>query len=338
MQVIGIIIVILLIIAFLMWAWPFFLALAAAYSIYRLIRYYKKEQYFKSAEFLEHKQKIDSTINEYNDIATYVKEIPNNNQFIPAVNKNAHSDLATFENTSTHNYSRTKNEKRLNADNVYDTSLQVVRKASEEPIKYLCKYFNIQSTEENLNQLQDIGNNISRMENTVANLEMRQREIETDFNPPKFIVKHYYNELMDKIGMDIPEINIEYATYTFEYVSAGGNSSQKSVITFDGETVEAVSEYISEKIKYNKSAKAQRALMTNALRNRIKDRDHHTCQMCSASIEDQSLLLLEVDHIIPVSKGGLSTPENLQTLCWKCNRSKSDKIIEPIVISETNLG
>lgn len=37
--------------------------------------------------------------------------------------------------------------------------------------------------------------------------------------------------------------------------------------------------------------------------------------------------LLEIDHIIPVSKGGRTAEENLQTLCWKCNRAKSDKIM-----------
>jgi len=68
--------------------------------------------------------------------------------------------------------------------------------------------------------------------------------------------------------------------------------------------------------------------MTKKLREFIKKRDNYTCQTCGASIADQSLLLLEVDHIIPVSKGGLSTEDNLQTLCWKCNRTKSDKIIE----------
>ncbi|HIS15474.1 MAG TPA: HNH endonuclease [Candidatus Scatomorpha merdavium] len=37
--------------------------------------------------------------------------------------------------------------------------------------------------------------------------------------------------------------------------------------------------------------------------------------------------MLEIDHIIPVSKGGRTAEENLQTLCWKCNRAKSDKIM-----------
>ena len=35
---------------------------------------------------------------------------------------------------------------------------------------------------------------------------------------------------------------------------------------------------------------------------------------------------LEVDHIIPISKGGKSTYDNLQTLCHRCNVRKGAKI------------
>lgn len=35
---------------------------------------------------------------------------------------------------------------------------------------------------------------------------------------------------------------------------------------------------------------------------------------------------LEVDHIIPVSKGGKTVMTNLQALCWDCNRGKSNKL------------
>lgn len=33
---------------------------------------------------------------------------------------------------------------------------------------------------------------------------------------------------------------------------------------------------------------------------------------------------LEIDHIKPIAKGGKSTPDNLQTLCRRCNRMKGD--------------
>jgi 5-methylcytosine-specific restriction endonuclease McrA len=50
--------------------------------------------------------------------------------------------------------------------------------------------------------------------------------------------------------------------------------------------------------------------MTSRLRNSIKARDNHICRYCSVSLAAEPHLLLEVDHIIPVSKGGMSTPKH----------------------------
>lgn len=66
--------------------------------------------------------------------------------------------------------------------------------------------------------------------------------------------------------------------------------------------------------------------MTSHSRAQIKERDNYTCLLCGVSIAAEPHLLLEVDHIMPVSKGGLNTPDNLQTLCWRCNRSKGAKV------------
>lgn len=35
---------------------------------------------------------------------------------------------------------------------------------------------------------------------------------------------------------------------------------------------------------------------------------------------------LEIDHIIPIAKGGKSTYDNLQTLCHRYNIKKGDKL------------
>lgn len=69
--------------------------------------------------------------------------------------------------------------------------------------------------------------------------------------------------------------------------------------------------------------KNQRKLMTPALREQIKKRDHYTCQICGKQMFDE--VGLHIDHIIPISKGGKTVPSNLQVLCDKCNLRKSAK-------------
>jgi ATP adenylyltransferase len=46
------------------------------------------------------------------------------------------------------------------------------------------------------------------------------------------------------------------------------------------------------------------------------------CQLCGASKKDRPL---QVDHIVPRSRGGRTVRENLQVLCDKCNRAKSNR-------------
>ena len=119
-----------------------------------------------------------------------------------------------------------------------------------------------------------------------------------------------------------------YPTYTFQFVSAGGNSSAGCEIEFHPEQIEDFIDYLDENIKFKKSVAGQRALMTQALRTSIKERDDYTCQKCGANIYEEKNLLLEIDHIMPLSKGGTSIESNLQTLCWRCNRTKGSKIEE----------
>ncbi len=43
-------------------------------------------------------------------------------------------------------------------------------------------------------------------------------------------------------------------------------------------------------------------------------------------METYSPTIFQIDHIIPLSKGGTNKEENLWLLCETCNRAKSDKI------------
>lgn len=56
------------------------------------------------------------------------------------------------------------------------------------------------------------------------------------------------------------------------------------------------------------------------LKWKIFKRDNFTCKKCG------SQEFLELDHIIPISKGGKDEESNYQTLCKKCNISKKDRL------------
>ena len=53
-------------------------------------------------------------------------------------------------------------------------------------------------------------------------------------------------------------------------------------------------------------------------------RDSFTCQYCGKQPPD---VVLEVDHIRPVSKGGDNDDLNLITACYDCNRGKAAKLL-----------
>ena len=55
------------------------------------------------------------------------------------------------------------------------------------------------------------------------------------------------------------------------------------------------------------------------LRHEVFKRDGYRCRECGSSKDETSL---EIDHIVPVAKGGTNDIYNLQTLCRECNRMK----------------
>lgn len=64
-----------------------------------------------------------------------------------------------------------------------------------------------------------------------------------------------------------------------------------------------------------------RKTITKKTRFEVLKRDKFTCQYCGKSAPD---VVLEVDHIKPVSKGGDNDIMNLITSCKDCNRGKSN--------------
>ncbi|MFT3796974.1 HNH endonuclease [Microbacterium sp.] len=307
--------------------WVIIIAALLVLAANPIVRTIRKNRYFGSEQFSALKSQVASVVAEHNDVVNYVAEIRSRGSFeLGASSTGQHAHLATFENTSAWNNRRDRNVAEY-APHIHNASLQVIRNASQEPIKYLMKYFGIKADPATLADVQRVADDIARLEQAVGNVAERETDIAQMINPPKFIMQHYAAEFWSQVGVHLSPIDVPYPRYIFQYTSAGGNTGQSSRIDLNTPTLEALSEILVEKIRWTKSAAGQRALMTARLRKHIKHRDNYTCLQCGVSLDAEPHLLLEVDHIMPVSRGGLSVPENLQTLCWRCNRTKGAKVV-----------
>jgi len=87
-------------------------------------------------------------------------------------------------------------------------------------------------------------------------------------------------------------------------------------------------EFIQKSIRQKKcsicSKVSGRGLRKKRIRFEIFKRDNFTCQYCGRKAPNVEL---QIDHIIPKSKGGKDIPENLITACWDCNIGKSDVLL-----------
>ena len=134
----------------------------------------------------------------------------------------------------------------------------------------------------------------------------------------------FYSKRLGLAVIDEAVLNVEYK---FAYTSDGGMAQRSFTVPMNEENITELINRLESKLTTQALAKEQRALMTSKLRTQVKERDNYTCCQCGNSTHAEPNLLLEIDHIIPIAKGGLTKEDNLQTLCWKCNRSKGSKLI-----------
>lgn len=214
----------------------------------------------------------------------------------------------------------------LGLNKTYYCSNAIVSKSFNQPVKYVIKY--------------------SDVEYSFACLEKLDYciVIKKKIN----MVNHYLNEIYNNISAELPlyiriftsmeQISIKICKvspdffkikklqFCFSYVSPGRRSHNVNIVPITLNLLKDIQVSVSQKISKADHMKSQRSAMTNDLREAIKKRDNYTCQWCGNSVYIEPTLLLEVDHIIPVSKGGKTVADNLQTLCWRCNRRKGNKI------------
>lgn len=122
--------------------------------------------------------------------------------------------------------------------------------------------------------------------------------------------------------MQKPVIEPYIACYA-EYSSPKGRNSYQDRKLYNLEELSVHILNAKKKREQKETKSYQRRIMTDSLRYDIMKRDGFHCVLCGRGAEDG--VKLHVDHIIPVSKGGKTTPDNLRTLCERCNLGKRDK-------------
>ena len=68
----------------------------------------------------------------------------------------------------------------------------------------------------------------------------------------------------------------------------------------------------------------KRKKLSKKIRFEVFKRDNFTCQYCGRKAPD---VVLEVDHITPVAKGGQNNIMNLIKSCMECNRGKGKNVL-----------
>ena len=145
----------------------------------------------------------------------------------------------------------------------------------------------------------------------------------------------YNQESLASIEKQIFEQNIKHPDVEY-FINVALYCSQINGRVYQGKTAYFSSEDIQTLIKrlnnktgnfYNDReiwdaiCRVERGKVSNKMRFAIYQRDGYRCRICGRTNRFDDL---EIDHIKPIAKGGKSTPDNLQTLCKRCNKEKGD--------------
>jgi hypothetical protein len=121
------------------------------------------------------------------------------------------------------------------------------------------------------------------------------------------------------------DMNAEPSRYTASTYAARFGGWRRALVEcaniFAGDNEEVKSE---ARAIVERPRSRQRRDPSLRLRFYVLRRDHFRCVLCGRSPAQHPGLVLEVDHILAWSHGGETVAANLRTLCYNCNRGKSD--------------
>lgn len=280
--------------------------------------------YYKSPDFLRIKETCEVLMGTQREFNEYIAEKAE------SVSKLFGTRVVRNQTVNDDEYSYIRTYKKTITPFTAEVSATVFASAENSPLEYVVKYFypNKEQYPEQIQKLHLLIEELETLKEAKQIIENYKKEYQQYLGDvPDYVMQGDEAGFYSRLGFaNIDESVLEVA-YKFSYTSGGGMAQRSFTVPMTEENIVALIKLLESKLTANTFAKEQRTLMTKKLREFIKQRDNFTCRYCGNSTNKEPNLLLEIDHIIPVSKGGCTVEDNLQTLCWKCNRAKSNKII-----------
>ncbi len=285
-------------------------------------------EYYESSDFAKIKETCEVLMSTQREFNEYIKEK------VESISKLFGTRVVRNETINEDEYQYIRPYRKTITPFTAEVSATVFASAENNPLDYVIKNFypNKKTYPEQIQKLHLLVEELETLKEAKQIIENHKIEYQQYLGDvPDYIIKDDEAGFYSRLGfanIDESVLNVEYK---FSYTSGGGMAKRTFSVPMTEETIVELITALEDKLTAKAFTKEQRALMTKKLREFIKNRDNFTCCNCGNSTHVEPNLLLEIDHIIPVSKGGYTVEDNLQTLCWKCNRSKSDKIQEGLL-------
>lgn len=284
----------------------------------RILKYYESPEFFRIKETCD---VLMSTQREFNEYIT---------QKVESVSRLFGTRIVRNETVNEDEYQYIRPYKKTITPFTAEVSAAVFASAENSPLEYVVKYFypNKSQYPEQIQKLHQLVEELATLKEAKQIIENSKAEYQQYLGDvPSYVLEEDEAGFFSRLGFANIDESVLAVEYKFSYTSGGGMAKRTFTVPMTEETIIELIKTLESKLTASAFTKEQRALMTNKLREFIKKRDNFTCCSCGNSTYVEPNLLLEIDHITPVSKGGYTLEENLQTLCWKCNRSKSNKIV-----------
>lgn len=281
-------------------------------------------EYYESSGFLRVKESCEVLMSSQREFNEYI------NEKVQSISQFFGSRVVRDETIHDDEYNYIRPYKKTITPFTAEVSAAVFASAENNPLEYIVKYFypskrlypkQIRKLYRLVEELETLRDAKQIIENYKAEYQQYLGDV------PRFVMENDEAGFYSRLGFATIDESVLTVEYKFSYTSGGGMAQRSFTVPMTEETIAELIKALESKLTATAFAKEQRTLMTKKLREFIKSRDNFTCCNCGNSVYIEPNLLLEIDHIIPVAKGGRTVEDNLQTLCWKCNRAKSDKMI-----------